>query len=145
MATSNCSNGLNGVESPSGTVCCSDMCDVCGGSGCGGINGTTAHDCCLTEIFASEQYCGDDVEAPCILVNGTNTAAPTMTALPSNSPTPTDGESICLEDRRTLYNVIPNDFINLNMLQLILESLRDYCRHSPLSPAQVSSCMLWFK
>ena len=102
MATSNCSNGLNGLADTNGTVCCSDMCDFCGGSGCGNINGTTPNDCCVSIILDSGQYCVEGVEAPCILVNVTNTAAPTMTAPPSNSPTSIDGESVCLEDRRTL-------------------------------------------
>ena len=93
MATSNCSNGLNGLEDTNGTVCCSDMCDFCGGSGCGNIAGTTANDCCVLRILNSSQYCGDDVVAPCILVNGTNTAAPSMTDLHSYSPTTIDGGS----------------------------------------------------
>ena len=135
MLPSNCSNGLNGLEDTNGIVCCSDMCDFCGGSGCGSFTGTTANDCCIQEILSSGQYCGDDVVAPCILVDDMNTAAPTMTTLPSTSPTTIDGGLKCLEDRRTHYTVMLQSFINLNLLQLTLEFLGDYYRRSSQLPA----------
>ena len=102
MAPSNCSNGLNGVENGDGGVCCPEICDFCGGEGCGSIPGTKPEDCCAGNITDSGVYCTEGVEAPCILVNDTNTAAPTVTALPFSSPTPIDGGSNYLEDRGTL-------------------------------------------
>ena len=131
MATPNCSNGLNGIEDANSTVCCLQMCGFCGGEGCGNITGTTASDCCVSEIIKLGQDCVDSEEAPCILGNDTNTAAPTMTAVSSFSPTPIDGGFKCLEDRRTFHTVMLQRFISLNLLQLIPEFLGECYRHPP--------------
>ena len=82
-----------------GTVCCLETCEFCGGAGCASIPGTTADDCCAGNIMDSGVYCVEGAEAPCILVNDTNTPAPTVTALSLSSPIPIDGGSNCLEDR----------------------------------------------
>ncbi|CAN0372924.1 unnamed protein product [Ascophyllum nodosum] len=79
MAPSNCSNGLNGVKNALGTVCCPETCGVCDGSDCSSIHGTTADDCCASNIIDSGMYCGDGVEAPCTLLINT-TSAPSVTA-----------------------------------------------------------------
>ena len=102
MVPSNCSNGLNGVENAMGTVCCPEWCEFCGGTGCASIPGAEEGDCCASSIVDSGVYCVEGEEAPCILVNDTNTPAPTVTALPFSSPIPIDGGSNYLEDRRTL-------------------------------------------
>ena len=52
---------------------------MCDGSGCSNILGTTADDCCASNIIDSGMYCGHGVEAPCtILIN--TTSAPSATA-----------------------------------------------------------------
>ena len=119
-----------------GTVCCPEACGVCGGSGCGNIPGTTTDDCCASTIADSGVYCVDGVKAPCILGNDTNTAAPTVTALPFSSPIPIDSGSEYLGDIVSLYFETLNIFLNycLNMLQA-LEFLGNSCRHSAKLPA----------
>lgn len=46
-----CSNGLFGVESSNGLVCCDAGCGTCGGVGCSkfGAPDLDAFDCCVTE------------------------------------------------------------------------------------------------
>lgn len=79
VVSSNCSNGLAGVESSDGTVCCAEACNgQCGGVGCGSIDGTDgATDCCSGTILMSGVSCDDSAESPCIIDNGTSTDAPT--------------------------------------------------------------------
>lgn len=91
VLASTCPNGLAGVQD--GTVCCAEACDgVCGGVGCGGIPFTNgASDCCSATILASGVSCGDGVEAPCIMVNGTYTEFPTAAPLPGATIAPTAG------------------------------------------------------
>lgn len=91
MLASTCPNGLAGVQDD--TVCCAEACDgVCGGVGCGGIPFTNgASDCCSATILASGVSCGDGVEAPCIMVNGTYTEFPTAAPLPGATIAPTAG------------------------------------------------------
>lgn len=61
-----CSNGLAGYQDKS--VCCKEACGMCGGAGCGNVNGTAGpSDCCPTQILAANQTCGGKVVAPCII------------------------------------------------------------------------------
>lgn len=91
--SSTCPNGLAGVQD--GSVCCAEACNlVCGGSGCGLIYGTAgASDCCSDYILTTGEFCEDGVVAPCIMVNGTYTPAPSVT-LVTASPTTTPRQLI---------------------------------------------------
>ncbi|CAM9267001.1 unnamed protein product [Ascophyllum nodosum] len=83
---SNCSNGLPGYRD--GNVCCKEACGLCGGVGCGEVNGTAgSSDCCPSSIQESGVFCEDGVEAPCIIL-GTDapTAAPTVSPPPTGKP-----------------------------------------------------------
>lgn len=74
-----CSNGVVGVQSEDGTICCATTCNgQCGGAGCGQINGTNGgSDCCSGAIAASGVMCDAGVESPCIIVSAPFTDAPT--------------------------------------------------------------------
>ena len=76
---STCSNGLSGVQSEDGNICCAEACNgQCGGVGCGTIAGTNgALDCCSGAILASGVICDTGVESPCIIVSDISTDVPT--------------------------------------------------------------------
>ena len=82
IVTYNCYNDFSRVENVGGTVFCPETCGVCGGTGCGSILGTKVDDCCASNIIVSGVYYTEGKEAPCTLVNNTNTATPTVNALP---------------------------------------------------------------
>ncbi|CAM9361846.1 unnamed protein product [Ascophyllum nodosum] len=87
VTPSMCPNGLAGVQD--GNVCCAEACNgVCGGEGCGSILGTEgSSDCCSAIILEGGVFCVDGVDAPCIMVNGTFTPAPSFTtAMPTITP-----------------------------------------------------------
>ncbi|CAN0146091.1 unnamed protein product, partial [Hapterophycus canaliculatus] len=56
-----CSDGIVGVESESGDVCCGYRCGTCGGDRCVGWG-----DCCEETIQAEEELCSVTNAAPCI-------------------------------------------------------------------------------
>lgn len=60
-----CSNGVPGVESTSGDVCCAAACGSCGGKRCVGTGG-----CCEDYIKDKKVMCEDSGEAPCIIKGG---------------------------------------------------------------------------
>lgn len=63
---STCSNGLDGYQD--GNICCKLACGLCGGVGCGRVNGTAgASDCCPSTIAQNNQICGGQVVAPCVI------------------------------------------------------------------------------
>ncbi|CAM9533530.1 unnamed protein product [Ectocarpus sp. 12 AP-2014] len=67
--TETCSNGLEGIDG-SGGVCCPLGCGQCGGKGCsksGSANGLGGDSCCSGGIMASDEYCDETNEAPCII------------------------------------------------------------------------------
>ncbi|CBJ26487.1 hypothetical protein Esi_0034_0004 [Ectocarpus siliculosus] len=59
-----CTNGVPGMESAGGEVCCLADCGQCGGVGCGEFGG---EDCCVTEIMDYGQPCSETGTAPCYL------------------------------------------------------------------------------
>ena len=64
-----CSNGLEGIDG-NGVVCCPLGCGQCGGTGCntsGAAAGLGADSCCGGSIKASDEYCDETNEAPCII------------------------------------------------------------------------------
>lgn len=66
-APSTCSNGIPGVST--GNVCCKENCGLCGGEGCGAVDGTNgASDCCPDTIIEESGgvFCGD-ADAPCVM------------------------------------------------------------------------------
>eukprot|EP00903_Cladosiphon_okamuranus_P011455 g10790.t1 len=72
------SNGIHGVESPSGAVCCAAGCKNCGGVACwsaGADAGLTADDCCATEILAYGEACSKRGSAPCYIDDDGNQVA----------------------------------------------------------------------
>ncbi|CAM9516484.1 unnamed protein product [Choristocarpus tenellus] len=85
VVTSTCPNGFAGVAEDN--VCCAEACNgQCGGAGCGTIPGTNgASDCCVDAILQTNLYCNVGIVAPCIMIDGTYTDAPT--ASPSLAPT----------------------------------------------------------
>lgn len=58
-------NGIPGVDSPGGYVCCKASCGVCGGAGCSDRG--PAMDCCVTEILSEGNACADVNESPCFV------------------------------------------------------------------------------
>ncbi|CAM9476653.1 unnamed protein product [Ectocarpus sp. 12 AP-2014] len=58
-----CTNGVPGVESAGGEVCCPADCGQCGGVGCGEFG----EDCCITEIMDYGYPCSETGTAPCYL------------------------------------------------------------------------------
>ncbi|CAM9158709.1 unnamed protein product [Ectocarpus sp. 8 AP-2014] len=67
--TETCSNGLEGIDG-NGVVCCPLGCGQCGGKGCytsGSANGLGGESCCGGGIEASDEYCDETNEAPCII------------------------------------------------------------------------------
>lgn len=62
-----CSNGIPGVESAGGDVCCEVTCSECGGNWCVGYE-----DCCEEKIHDLGVLCSEDgVKAgPCIITEG---------------------------------------------------------------------------
>ncbi|CAM9675201.1 unnamed protein product, partial [Ectocarpus fasciculatus] len=60
-----CTNGVPGVESAGGEVCCPADCGQCGGVGCG--EGGAGDDCCTTEIMDYGYPCSETGTAPCYL------------------------------------------------------------------------------
>lgn len=64
-----CSNGIPGIESLGGEVCCPAGCSQCGGSGCAtaGLPDLGADECCAVEIFVSGWVCSITTVAPCII------------------------------------------------------------------------------
>ncbi|CAM9757110.1 unnamed protein product [Ascophyllum nodosum] len=57
-----CSNGLAGVESSDGSVCCAAACGSCDGSRCVGTGG-----CCAEYIKANHDTCSEKKNAPCVI------------------------------------------------------------------------------
>lgn len=72
MADPVCSNGLSGIDSSNGDVCCAPGCGQCGSSGCSqaGAPDLTANDCCVTEIADFGELCSVTGSAPCIINDG---------------------------------------------------------------------------
>ncbi|CAB1100563.1 unnamed protein product [Ectocarpus sp. CCAP 1310/34] len=60
-----CTNGVAGVESTMGEVCCPASCGHCGGVGCDERG--AADECCTTEIMDYGQPCSVTGTAPCYL------------------------------------------------------------------------------
>ncbi|CAN0569809.1 unnamed protein product, partial [Ectocarpus sp. 12 AP-2014] len=60
-----CTNGVPGVESTRGDVCCPASCGHCGGVGCDERG--AADECCTTEIMDYGQPCSVTGTAPCYL------------------------------------------------------------------------------
>ncbi|CAM9132401.1 unnamed protein product [Ectocarpus sp. 12 AP-2014] len=83
---STCSNGLPGYQD--GQACCLMNCGMCGGDGCGSVNGTAgASDCCPSTIINSARVCGGDIVAPCIIpATPAPTPAPALTLMPTPVP-----------------------------------------------------------
>lgn len=67
-----CSNGLRGLNSSNGAVCCVAACGKCGGPGCSqvGAPALDADDCCATEIADFGKLCSITGAAPCIINGG---------------------------------------------------------------------------
>ncbi|CAM9256384.1 unnamed protein product, partial [Ectocarpus sp. 12 AP-2014] len=83
-----CSNGVEGIDG-NGVVCCPLGCGQCGGTGCntsGAAAGLDGSSCCGGGVKASEQYCDETNEAPCIIGSR-----------PAPSPTPSETCSNGLE------------------------------------------------
>lgn len=84
---STCPNGLAGVADAS--VCCSEECGQCGGSGCGSITGTGGpSSCCAATILASGVSCDQTGQAPCIMSPGSYTPAPVVPGQPQATVAP---------------------------------------------------------
>ncbi|CAM9507739.1 unnamed protein product [Ectocarpus fasciculatus] len=69
-AATTCANGLEGVGDANGVVCCPLGCDQCAGDGClmaGADAGLGWESCCGEGIKASDVYCDETSEAPCII------------------------------------------------------------------------------
>ncbi|CAM9554983.1 unnamed protein product [Ascophyllum nodosum] len=66
-STPTCSNGLIGVESEDGDICCVAGCGTCGGMGCGSAGGLTMSECCTQIIFSGGELCDVAEQAPCII------------------------------------------------------------------------------
>ncbi|CAN0436408.1 unnamed protein product [Pylaiella littoralis] len=65
-----CSNGIHGVESDNGDVCCAAGCGKCGGVGCSKFSPDLgADDCCVTEIRDFGDACSTSGAAPCYVDN----------------------------------------------------------------------------
>ncbi|CAN0369326.1 unnamed protein product [Ectocarpus sp. 6 AP-2014] len=68
-AVTTCSNGLEGIDG-NGVVCCPLECNQCGGTGCT-TSGSAAdlgwESCCGGGVKASDVYCDETNEAPCII------------------------------------------------------------------------------
>lgn len=64
-----CDNGVNGISSSNGEVCCVAACGQCGGAGCSIIARPTfdAFDCCVTEIMDFGNPCSETGTAPCFV------------------------------------------------------------------------------
>ena len=55
-----------------GAACCSESCGQCGGVGCGTIPGTGgSSNCCASTVLLEQNFCGNGVEAPCVIQNYT--------------------------------------------------------------------------
>ena len=65
-----CSNGIAGIESSNGDVCCLTACGQCGGVGCSSAGGLTAAECCQSGIEEGGDLCEDTGTAPCIIDGG---------------------------------------------------------------------------
>eukprot|EP00903_Cladosiphon_okamuranus_P005787 g5734.t1 len=82
-----CSNGVLGVESDNGDVCCVAECGKCGGVGCSKFSPDLgADDCCVTEILDDGEDCYVWGAAPCIISGSPPAPAPT----PMMPTSPTD-------------------------------------------------------
>ncbi|CAM9883744.1 unnamed protein product [Pylaiella littoralis] len=75
-----CSNGVFGVESESGNVCCDVGCGMCGGARCIGDG-----DCCEHTVQLRDEMCEDVGVAPCI-INKVEQATPAPSTLPTPPP-----------------------------------------------------------
>ncbi|CAM9499658.1 unnamed protein product [Ectocarpus fasciculatus] len=65
-----CSNGIVGIESANGGVCCPTECGLCGGEGCtaAGVNaGLGDGDCCFSDTIRFGAACSENLMAPCIV------------------------------------------------------------------------------
>ena len=64
-----CSNGLFGIESSDGSVCCVSECGQCGGEGCSTVAAPEygASDCCANEIAFFGVSCNSTLAAPCFI------------------------------------------------------------------------------
>lgn len=67
--SSTCSNGIIGIESSNGAICCVAGCGQCGGVGCStaGLPDYDAFDCCVTEILDFGVACSVTGTAPCYI------------------------------------------------------------------------------
>jgi len=84
-----CKNGIKGVGPSLSTICCTEYCGVCGGTGCSSRPGGSK-DCCTESIFASDISC-DITSAPCI-----------VTAIHPSPPDPTCQNGIRNPDHPTI-------------------------------------------
>ncbi|CAM9200961.1 unnamed protein product [Ectocarpus sp. 4 AP-2014] len=69
-AVTTCSNGLEGVSDANSVVCCPMGCGQCAGDGCltaGADAGLGWESCCGLGVKASDVYCDETNEAPCII------------------------------------------------------------------------------
>ncbi|CAM9790785.1 unnamed protein product, partial [Ectocarpus fasciculatus] len=90
-----CSNGLEGIDA-NGVVCCPVGCGQCGGTGCntsGAAAGLGAESCCGNGVKASDEYCDETNEAPCI-IGSRPTPSPTLSETCSNGLEGIDGNGV---------------------------------------------------
>ncbi|CAB1098365.1 unnamed protein product [Ectocarpus sp. CCAP 1310/34] len=90
-----CSNGLEGIDA-NGVVCCPLACGQCGGTGCntsGAAFGLDGSSCCGGGVKASDEYCDETNEAPCI-IGSRPTPSPTSANTCSNGLEGIDGNGV---------------------------------------------------
>ena len=68
-----CSNGVDGVESVDGTICCSSECDECSEDACSlslsfGSDGDS--ECCSSDVANAGELCDSTGVSPCIISEG---------------------------------------------------------------------------
>ena len=63
---STCKNGLPGVPSAGGGICCAPECDKCGGSDCSAQD-AGGENCCVDPIEMSGILCSESGAAPCLI------------------------------------------------------------------------------
>ncbi|CAM9579887.1 unnamed protein product [Ectocarpus sp. 12 AP-2014] len=76
--TQTCSNGIEGIESANGGVCCPTVCGLCGGEACteAAVNaGLDDGDCCFSDIILFGASCSENQMAPCIVDDASKEAA----------------------------------------------------------------------
>lgn len=69
MEEMECSNGIAGMESADGKICCTSGCKQCGGAGCSttSLPEYGAEDCCASDVSSTGWLCSVTELAPCII------------------------------------------------------------------------------